>query len=66
MKRMVPVSNRDHVQGSAAARVHEDVDNGTRSGVRGTPIFFINGVLHDDTYTMEVLLPAIKDVQGTP
>lgn len=52
-------------QHTYAARVREDIDSGTRSGVRGTPTFFINGVLHDDTYTMEVLLPAIKGTLGT-
>ncbi|MBV9231133.1 MAG: DsbA family protein [Chloroflexi bacterium] len=43
-----------------AQRIQEDIASGTHSGVRGTPTFFINGILHDDTYTLEVLLPAIK------
>ncbi len=43
-----------------AARVREDIESGTHSGVRGTPTFFINGMLHDDTYTMDALMPAIK------
>jgi len=34
-----------------------------RSGVNGTPTFFINGVRHDGAYTFEALLEAI---QGGP
>lgn len=40
--------------------VQEDVESGRHSRVSGTPTFFINGVLHDDTYKLDVLLPAIK------
>ncbi len=43
-----------------AHRVQEDVESARRSRVSGTPSFFINGVLHDDTYKLDVLLPAIK------
>jgi hypothetical protein len=28
--------------------------------VSGTPTFFINGIRHDDTYTLDVLLPAVR------
>jgi protein-disulfide isomerase len=48
-----------------AQRIYEDIEGGTRSGVRGTPTFFINGMLHEDTYTLEVLLPAIKKALGS-
>ena len=41
-------------------RVHEDFLSGVRSGVNGTPTFFINGVRHDDTYELETLLAAIE------
>ena len=40
-------------------RVHEDFLSGVRSGVNGTPTFFINGVRHDDSYELETLLAAI-------
>jgi DSBA-like thioredoxin domain len=33
-----------------AERVHEDFMSGLRSGVNGTPTFYINGVRHDDSY----------------
>ena len=43
-----------------ADRVHEDFMSGVRSGVNGTPTFFINGVRHDDSYEAEVLLQALE------
>ncbi len=42
------------------ARVHEDFMSGVRSGVNGTPTFYINGVRHDDSYDTEVLLGAVE------
>jgi protein-disulfide isomerase len=41
-------------------RVHEDFLSGVRSGVNGTPTFFINGVRHDDSYELETLLAAVE------
>jgi protein-disulfide isomerase len=38
-----------------AARLQEDVASGVRSGVNGTPTFFINGVRHNGGYTLEAL-----------
>ena len=43
-----------------AARVHDDFMSGVRSGVNGTPTFYINGVRHDDSYETEVLLDALE------
>jgi protein-disulfide isomerase len=43
-----------------AQRVDEDAESGRHSRVSGTPTFFINGIRHDDTYTLEVLLPAVR------
>jgi protein-disulfide isomerase len=45
-----------------AARVREDFTGGVRSGVNGTPTFFINGVRHDGSYALESLLGAIEEV----
>jgi protein-disulfide isomerase len=42
-----------------AGRVREDFLSGVRSGVNGTPTFFINGVRHDGDYRYETLLSAI-------
>ena len=43
-----------------ADRVHEDFMSGVRSGVNGTPTFYINGVRHDDSYEEQVLLAALE------
>jgi protein-disulfide isomerase len=43
-----------------AARVHEDFMGGVRSGVNGTPTFFINGYRHDDSFDLATLSKAIK------
>jgi protein-disulfide isomerase len=44
-----------------AARVREDFMSGVRSGVNGTPTFFINGVRHDGSYEVEELLAALEE-----
>ena len=43
-----------------AARVREDFMSGVRSGVNGTPSFYINGARHDDSYEIEPLLAALE------
>jgi protein-disulfide isomerase len=43
-----------------APRVREDFMSGVRSGVNGTPTFYINGVRHDDSYELETLLAALE------
>jgi protein-disulfide isomerase len=43
-----------------AARVHEHFISGVRSGVNGTPTFYINGARHDDSYDVEILLAALE------
>ncbi|HMJ00491.1 MAG TPA: DsbA family protein [Gaiellaceae bacterium] len=43
-----------------AARVHKDFMSGVRSGVNGTPSFYINGARHDDSYDLETLLAALE------
>jgi protein-disulfide isomerase len=42
-----------------APRVREDFMSGVRSGVNGTPTFFINGRRHDDSYDLDTLLAAL-------
>jgi protein-disulfide isomerase len=42
-----------------AERVHSDFSGGVRSGVNGTPTFFINGKRHDGSFAYEDLTPAI-------
>jgi protein-disulfide isomerase len=43
-----------------AERVHEDFMSGVRSGVNGTPTFYINGLRYDDSYELETLLAALE------
>jgi protein-disulfide isomerase len=43
-----------------AERVRADVLSGARSGVNGTPTFFIDGVRHDGDYELDTLLAAIE------
>jgi protein-disulfide isomerase len=43
-----------------AERVHEDFMSGVRSGVNGTPTFYVNGARHDDSYELEILLDALE------
>ena len=42
-----------------AGRVREDFRSGVKSGVNGTPTFFINGVRHDDSWEIETLTEAL-------
>jgi protein-disulfide isomerase len=43
-----------------ADRVREDFMSGVRSGVNGTPTFYVDGVRHDGSYEREALLAAIE------
>jgi protein-disulfide isomerase len=47
-------------EGTHRERVREDFMNGVRSGVNGTPTFFINGVRHNGSWELESLLAAIE------
>ncbi|MDX6491371.1 MAG: hypothetical protein QOD43_1616 [Gaiellaceae bacterium] len=47
-----------------APRVREDFMSGVRSGVNGTPTFYINGMRHDDSYELETLLAALEEAAG--
>jgi protein-disulfide isomerase len=43
------------------ARVRADFSGGVRSGVNGTPTFFINGHRHDGSFEFETLVSAIQE-----
>jgi protein-disulfide isomerase len=45
-----------------AARVRGDFLTGVRSGVNGTPTFFINGVRYDGSWDVETLARALREV----
>lgn len=46
--------------GVYAAKVREDFQSGLRSGVNGSPTFYINGVRHDDYWDVDTLLTAME------
>jgi protein-disulfide isomerase len=54
------VFERDLAQHTFAPRVREDFMSGVRSGVNGTPTFFINGRRHDEPWDLETLLQALE------
>lgn len=41
-------------------RVHHDFSTGVRSGVNGTPTFYVNGTRHDATYEFGILVAALE------
>ena len=43
-----------------AARIREQIRSGIRSGVNGTPTFFINGVRYDGSWAASDLLSALE------
>jgi protein-disulfide isomerase len=47
-----------------AARVHEDFMSGVRSGVNGTPSFYVNGKRYDDSYDLDTLLRSLQRAAG--
>jgi len=48
------------LEGQYAARVAESFKGGVRSGVNGTPCFFINGTRHDGPWDASALLQALR------
>jgi protein-disulfide isomerase len=47
-------------QGTYAPKVEADFVGGVRSGVNGTPCFFVNGERHDGAYDARALIAAIE------
>jgi protein-disulfide isomerase len=40
-------------------RIRESIEGGDRSGVRGTPTFYINGAIHDVSFSLHSLLDGV-------
>ena len=51
-------------EGKYKARVRADFSSGVRSGVNGTPTFFINGKRHDGPFDYDTLVLAIQEKTG--
>jgi protein-disulfide isomerase len=49
-----------------AEKIRSDFLSGVRSGVNGTPCFFINGVRHDGAWSFDELAAAIQAAQMHP
>jgi protein-disulfide isomerase len=56
----LPVFVRELANHTHFPRVRADFIGGVKSGVNGTPTFFINGARHDESYDFETLLAAIE------
>jgi len=56
---------RDMAERPYINRIEEDLQSGIRSGVRGTPTFFINGVLYPGSWEQEPLLAAIEEASAS-
>ena len=54
------ITARDLQSGRFEDRVYEDFMSGVRSGVNGTPTFFINGVRFDDSWDADTLTNALR------
>jgi protein-disulfide isomerase len=42
-----------------AKHIQDDLASGRHSGVHGTPTFFINGVIHQDTWDLDTILASL-------
>jgi protein-disulfide isomerase len=52
--------DRELAQHDHAARVRDDFMSGVRSGVNGTPTFYVNGNRHDGPYDLDNLVAALE------
>jgi protein-disulfide isomerase len=43
-----------------AQRIREDFLSGVRSGVNGTPTFYINGIRYNGSWDLETLLKTLR------
>jgi protein-disulfide isomerase len=59
--KLSPVALRESLQKRTfETRVRADFNGGVRSGVNGTPTFFINGHRHDASFEFDALVSAIQ------
>jgi protein-disulfide isomerase len=56
----IPRFVRDMREGRYIDRIRDDFLSGARSGVNGTPTFFINGLRHDGPRDLATLMAAIE------
>ncbi len=64
--KLSPIALRDALAAQTfASKVQADFIGGVRSGVNGTPTFFVNGRRHDDPYGVATLPYAIERAMST-
>jgi len=56
----IPRYVREMREGRYLNRLREDFLSGARSGVNGTPTFFINGLRHDGPWDLTTLMAAVE------
>jgi protein-disulfide isomerase len=56
---------QDTAEQRGLPRIEEDVAGGERSGVQGTPTFFINGVMYRGSWEHDALLAALQSARRT-
>jgi protein-disulfide isomerase len=52
--------NRDVSSHTHTQHIREDFLSGVRSGVNGTPTFYINGIRYNDSWDLETLLKTLR------
>src|SRR3954471_20056232 len=55
--------DRETKEGHYLQRVREQIEGGERSGVRGTPTFFVNGSIQDVSFGIQALLKKVEELQ---
>ena len=55
---------RDMAHQRSLPHIEEDLEGGLRSGVQGTPTFFINGIMYRDSWEQDALLAALEAASG--
>lgn len=61
----IPQFSEDMKTEEVIKKVQNDFISGVRSGVNGTPTFFINGQRHDGSYELDFLMEAIEMAANT-
>ena len=56
---------RDLTDQRVLSRIEEDVEGGERSGVQGTPTFFIKGAMYGGSWEQDALLAALQAASRT-
>ncbi len=60
----VPRLSKEVASRAYLPRIEEDFSSGLRSGVNGTPTFFINGVRYDGEHEVGPMLAALRQAEG--